>query len=71
MDKKTKQDLDSNSYKPSQRKSAFIETIHGADNGGDLIADFTNIGYMNVLQTTITLTTLFFLLLALVHVFPN
>ena len=71
MDKKTNQDLFSNSYKPSQRKSAFIETIHGADNGGDLIADFTNIGYMNVFQTTLALTTRLFLLFALAHVFPN
>ena len=44
----TKHDLISNSYTSSQRKNTFIETIHGADSGGDLIADSTNIGYVIV-----------------------
>ena len=51
--RRTRRKIKTNSYKPSQRKSAFIETIHGADNGGDLIADFTNIGYVIVLQDQI------------------
>ena len=67
MEAKTKQDPVSDSYTSSQQQEYIHEIIHNADNGGDQIADLTNIGHMIVSQVTLTWPPGCFFYVHLVH----
>ena len=67
MEDNTKKDSVSNSYTPSQQQEYIHEIIHDADNGGDQIADLTNIGHVIVSQVTLTWPPRCFFYSYLVH----